>query len=428
MPGQGVTIDSFFNVLAAKAGESSQGCRDLLEIHAISVSWAYLGSWSDMTRFLPISFALFLATHLALVATSAAETGSFQRFLNELWPDAEAAGVTPQVFGAAFANVRPDPDIMALTKSQPEYLRPVGSYIVGRVAGGTISAGHQRMAALSGLLERIEKKFGVERSIIVSIWGLESGYGAVKGNRDVIRSLATLAHARYRDDFFRSQLIAALQGLQAGDVPRDRLGGSWAGAMGQPQFLPSSFVRHAVDFSGDGRRDIWANASDVLASIANYMRNQGWQRGLPWGFEVVIPKGFDYMLSRGSFAEWTERGLRRADGGKLPDSDNAFLLFPSGASGPAFLVTDNYVAIKQYNNSDAYALAVAHLADRLRGNGPFRAKWPQIRPLSREDRIKLQRAFAVLGYRVNNFVGHIDFDLRDGVREIQNAMGAIPAG
>lgn len=365
---------------------------------------------------------------LAWWTTDAVHAGNFEQFVEDLWPRAEAAGVSRRTFRTAFANVKPDPQILAFTKSQPEYSKPVGSYLASRVASGTVSPGLQQLRAQSQVLDRIEQEFGVERSIVLSIWGIESSYGAVKGNRDVIRSLATLAHARYRDDFFRDQLLAALQILQAGDVPRQRLVGSWAGAMGQPQFLPSSFIAHAVDFSGDGRRDIWTNVPDVLGSIANYLRNNGWKKNLPWGFEVTVPRGFDYMISRGSFVEWADRGFQRADG-PLPVEGDAFLLFPSGARGPAFLVTENFIVIKQYNNSDPYALAVAHLADRLRGLGPIRAHWPaDDRPLSRDDRIALQRGLAALGYSVSNFVGHIDFDLRDAVRQIQLAAGMVPDG
>ena len=263
----------------------------------------------------------------------------------------------------------------------------------------------------------------------MSIWAIESGFGAVKGKHDVIRALATLAHARFRgDDFFRDELLHALAILQAGDVPRRNLVGSWAGAMGQPQFLPSSFLKHAVDGSGDGRRDIWTNEADVLASIANYFRNFGWKRGMPWGFEVSVPPSHDLRVSRGTFAEWHARGLRRTDGEAFPAGE-AYLLFPAGARGPAFLVTDNYVVIKRYNFSDPYALAVAHVADRMRGGPPWRSLWPpDERPLSRADRIALQRALAALGYKVANTVGHIDFEQRDIIRELQAAFRMVPDG
>jgi len=245
----------------------------------------------------------------------------------------------------------------------------------------------------------------------------------------VFRSLATLAQARFRDPYFRDELLVALKILQDGHIAREQMLSSWAGAMGQPQFMPSSFEAFAVDFSGDGRRDIWTNVPDVLASTANYFQKWGWTSGMPWGFEVVVPQGFDYRRSRGPFSDWNKLGVRRADGGALPPKGDAILFFPSGAAGPAFLITENFVVIKRYNNSDAYALAVAHLADRLHGGGPIRAAWPlEDKQLSREARIALQRKLAALGYDVHDFEGRIDFDLRDAIREMQVKFGMLPDG
>jgi hypothetical protein len=217
--------------------------------------------------------------------------------------------------------------------------------------------------------------------------------------------------------------------MQEDHVPRNRMLSSWAGAMGQTQFMPSNVVAYAVDFSGDGRRDIWTNVPDVLASTANYLQKEGWRSDRAWGFEVIVPQGFDYRRSRGSFSDWSKLGLRRADAGVWPEAGDAILFFPSGANGPAFLVTENFVVIKQYNNSDAYALAVALLADRMRGRPPVRASWPtDDRQLSRDARIALQRKLAGLGYDVHDFEGHIDFDLRDAIREVQVKFGMQPDG
>ena len=373
--------------------------------------------------------ALVTTAHVAFAAPDSPACASFECFLQELRPDAQARGVSQSVFDAAFANISPDPQVLALANSAPEYIRPAGTYIGSRISASMIASARQHAGRLSDTLDRIEQQYGVEREILVSVWAIESGFGAVKGKHDVIRSLATLAHARFRgDDFFRDELLHALAILQAGDVPRQRLVGSWAGAMGQPQFLPSSFLKYAADGSGDGRRDIWTNVPDVLASIANYFKNFGWKRGSPWGFEVTVPEGYDFRFSRGTFAEWAARGFRRTDGGAFP-TDSAYLLFPAGARGPAFLVTDNYVVIKRYNFSDPYALAVAHLADRMRGGAAWRGKWPENeRPLARGDRIALQRALAALGYSVGNFVGHIDFEQRDMIREMQTAFRIVPDG
>jgi len=199
--------------------------------------------------------------------------------------------------------------------------------------------------------------------------------------------------------------------------------------MGQPQFLPSSYLKYAVDFDGDGKADIWRSVPDVLASIANYLQKNGWQPPMPWGFEVAVPAGFDYRFSRGSMAEWAQRGLQRADGRPVPAAGNAVLFFPSGATGPAFLVTDNFIVLKRFNNSDAYALAVAVLADRLHGLPGVRAAWPadDTQP-SRHERIALQRRLAALGYKIADVEGHFDFELRDAVRALQARFGMVPDG
>jgi membrane-bound lytic murein transglycosylase B len=355
--------------------------------------------------------------------------GSFRTFVAQLWLQAEARGVTRATFDAAFANVAPDPRVLAATRRQPEYGKPFGAYLAGFVSPARITAGLRSASRWNDTLAAIEKTYGVDRFVLLSIWGAESDYGAYKPTWDAIRSLATLAHARYRGDLFRDELLAALQILQTTPLARDALKGSWAGALGQCQFLPSTFLQWAVDFSGDGERDIWNNVPDVLASIANYLRGHGWRVGLPWGFEVNVPPAFDYRRSRAAFREWAALGLARADGATLPDADDAILFFPSGARGPAFLVTDNFIALKRYNDSDAYALAVAHLADRLRGLGPIRTAWPAgDLPLSRPQRIALQHGLARLGYKVNDFEGHIDFDLRDAIRDVQAKVGKVPDG
>jgi membrane-bound lytic murein transglycosylase B len=217
--------------------------------------------------------------------------------------------------------------------------------------------------------------------------------------------------------------------LQNDRIPRREFLGSYAGAMGQPQFLPSSYLKYAVDFDGDGKADIWHSVPDVLASIANYLQKSGWQSGVQWGFEVGVPARFDYRLSRGTFAEWTKRGVVRTDSSPLPTTGSAILFFPSGAGGPAFLVTDNFIVLKRFNNSDAYALAVGVLADRLRGAPPLRTPWPvnDFQP-SRDQRIALQRRLAELGYKIADFEGHLDFELRDAVRELQSRYGMTPDG
>src|SRR5579859_6592864 len=372
------------------------------------------------------------ASSLLALSMSAAQpepAESFDHFLAQLRADAAARGITRATFDAAFAGVAPDPLVMAAMRREPEYGKPMGAYLASLVSPTRIAAGQRKLLQWSDTLRAAQQHFAVEPSILVGIWGIESGFGAAPGEWDVFRSLATLAQARFQHPLFRNELLSALTILQQGKIPRRQLVGSWAGAMGQPQFLPSSYLRYAVDFDGDGRADIWSSVPDVLGSIANYLQKFGWRAGLPWGFEVVVPQQFDFQTSRGALRQWAERGFRRADGGALPDAGAAILFFPSGASGPAFLVTDNFNVIKTFNNSDAYALAVGILSDRLRGAGPPRAAWPadDYQP-SRSERIALQRRLAELGFKITDFQGHLDFDLRDAVREQQRRLGMIADG
>ena len=372
--------------------------------------------------------AVALAIVLGLPVRAQEAGGNFRAFLTALWPDAQKRGVKRATFDAALNGLTPDAEVLGLTKRQPEYNQPIGVYLKSRVTAGLLSGGKKNAEKWADTLTAVEAKYGVDKNIVLAIWGLETGYGGFSGGKDVIRSLATLAHARYRDDFFRNELLAALEILEQEHITREKMRGSWAGAMGQAQFIPSSFLKFAVDFSGDGRRDIWGDVPDVLGSIANYMKEHGWQRGVPWGFEVTVPEGFDYRKSRATFPEWQALGIRRADGRALPKSGNGIMFFPSGAEGPAFLVTSNYETIKRYNLSDAYSLSVAGTADRLRGQQGFRGAWPETIPLNRDQRIRMQKLMQSQGYPVSNVVGQIDFDLRDQIRILQVKFGMRPDG
>lgn len=366
-----------------------------------------------------------------LGAPALAQEQPFSAFVNELWTDAQAKGVTRATFDSAMQGVTPDPRVIAATKKQPEYGRPVGDYINGIVTQGRITRGGDKAREWARTLDGVEKKFSVERFVLLSLWGMESDFGAAKDKWDVFRSLASLGYVKYRHPYFRNELIVAMGIMQKEQFARDKMVSSWAGAMGQAQFMPSSYVDYAADFSGDGHPDIWTNVPDVLGSIANYLQKFKWQHGLPWGFEVMVPSGFDTMKSRATFAEWQKLGVRRADGKPFPRDGHiqGILFFPAGAKGPAFLVTENFNVLKAYNNSDAYAIAVGHLADRMNGGAPIKAAWPSDdRPLPREARVALQRKLAALGYTVKEFEGRIDFDLRDNIRTEQRKHGMVPDG
>jgi membrane-bound lytic murein transglycosylase B len=374
------------------------------------------------------ALAVILAFFCAPVRAQEAKQ-SFAAFVNELWPDAQAKGITRTNFDLAMRSVTPDPRVIAATRRQPEYGKPVGDYINAIVSRDRVARGKRKARVWTKTFDAIEKKFAVERWVLIALWGMETDYGAAKDHWDVFRSLATLAYVKFRHPYFRNELIVAMHIMQDGHIPRAKMVSSWAGAMGQTQFMPSNFVDYAIDFSGDGRPDIWSNIPDVLGSTANYLHQWNWKHGLPWGFEVNVPKGFDYMRSRGSFAAWAKLGVRRSDGKPFPRSGNGILFFPSGASGPAFIVTENFAVLKEYNNSDAYAIAVGHLADRMHGGSAIKAKWPaDDRPLSRDARIALQKKLSALGYKVNDFEGHVDFDLRDNIRAEQKKFGMLPDG
>ena len=369
-------------------------------------------------------------SHFAEKAESPAVPATFESFLRELWPDAQSRNISRGTYDRAFAGITPDARVIAATKHQPEYGRRVDAYVNSIVSEQRVAAGQRKAVQWLDILGAVENRFAVDRWTIMGIWGIETSFGEERDGWDIIRSLATLAQAGYRHPYFRNELLVALSLLQEGSIPRHELYGSWAGSMGQPQFMPSNFADYAADFSGDGRRDIWNNVPDVLASIANYLHKEGWNAALPFGFEVTLPADFDYRRpSHASFAQWRELGLRRPDSHEFLAQGEGILFFPSGAAAPAFLVTANFDVVKRYNNSDIYALAVLHLADRIQGLPPISARWPADDvQLSRAQRIALQSKLAELGYPVHDFEGHFDFELRDFIRAEQMKAGILPDG
>ena len=376
------------------------------------------------------ALSLLLSAQAPAQPATAADP-AFQKFLAELWKDAQAKGITRKTFDNAFAGVTPDPRVIATTKRQPEYNKPAGAYVTSIASSANAKTGLKKEAEWRQTFDAIEKKYPVERWVILAIWGMETSYGALKDKWDGIRSLSTLAFHKYRDPYFRDELLIALKIIQDGHIAREKFVSSWAGAMGQTQFMPTNFVDYAVDFSGDGKRDIWTNVPDVLASTANYFSKAvgGWKWGVPWGFEVLIPKDFDLMKSQATFEEWNALGVRRADGKPFPKTGDGVLFFPTGLPGPAFIVTPNFEVIKDYNDSDVYALAIGHLSDLMQSGGPFKTPWPAHgTQLPRDDRIALQKKLAELGYDQKRFSAHIDFKMRDFVRAEQKKHGLVTDG
>ena len=353
---------------------------------------------------------------------------SFSEWQADFRAQALKAGINPLVFDNAFAGITPDMSVIKADRSQPEFSRPVWEYLDGALSPLRVRNGQRLLEQNAELLGRIEQRYGVDRQALVSVWGMESNFGSFQGNKSVIRSLATLAYEGRRPEFAQSQLIAALKIIQEGDISPEKMLGSWAGAMGQTQFIPTTYETHAVDFDGDGRRDIWNSSADALASTAHYLQSSGWKQGQPWGFEVTLPAGFDYALADGaikkSVAEWQKLGVKVPASAAGSEQLSAALLLPAGYRGPAFLVLDNFRAILRYNNSSSYALAVGLLSQRFNGGGTILADWPKDdRPLSRSERVELQMLLSQRNYDAGNADGIIGANTRKAIRSAQQAMG-----
>jgi lytic murein transglycosylase len=359
---------------------------------------------------------------------------TFEVWLAELRVEALAQGVSPPIFDRAFSGVRPNDEVLANERSQPEFTRAIWDYLSRAVSDSRIETGRQRLAENRPTLTLVEQRYGVPAPYVVAIWGIESNFGGNTGGFNVIEALATLAWGSERPDFFRPHLIDALLILEAGDIPPAQMLGSWAGAMGQTQFMPTAFRDRAVDQDGDGRRDIWGSLPDVFGSTAHYLSSYGWKRGVAWGEEVRLPPTFPWDQAeldiKKPVAEWAGLGVRRIDGGALPASaEPASILLPAGWRGPAFLITDNFRTILKYNNATSYALAVSLLADRIAGGGPVRAAWPvDERPLTPDERRELQTLLTAQGYDTAGVDGRIGPKTRAAIRAFQREIGEPPDG
>ena len=364
-------------------------------------------------------------------------SGDFDAWRGGFRQRALAAGITGEVFDAAFAGVTVNARVLELDRYQPEFVRPIWEYLDSAVSKTRIADGRARASERRRTLRGIEARYGVDLGIVAAIWGIESAYGLDYGAIPVIESLATLAFEGRRRAFAEEQLIAALRILQSGDVSLERMAGSWAGAMGHTQFIPTSFEAYAVDYTGDGKRDVWSdNPADALASTANYLSRFGWRRAEPSVIEVAPPGGFDYRLAddktRKSAAEWEALGVRAISGRLLP-SDAVTILLPAGARGPAFAVYPNFRVIKRYNNATSYALAVALLAGQIDSSIAFGLRtamdWPRgDRPLSGNETEELQRRLTALGYPTLGVDGIIGPNTRSAIRGFQADQEMIPDG
>jgi len=363
-----------------------------------------------------------------------AAAADFANCLAELWPDAERRGISRANYERFTAGLTPDLRIMDLLDAQPEFTRATWDYLDLLVSDERVARGRELLKQYAPTFAAVERAYGVDRFIVAAIWGVESNYGTMGGDRPVLRSTATLACVGRRRDYFREEFLSALEILQHGDIAPERLVGSWAGAFGPTQFMPTSFKRYAVDFDGDGRRDVIGSVPDVIASTANNLKTDGWIKGQTWGYEVELPASFDYMRAdraqQLTLREWQKLGVRRAAAKPFAHpEERATLLLPAGARGPAFLMLQNFRVIMKYNPAEAYALAIGHLADRLRGGAAFVHDWPRDeRVLTLDERTELQQLLSRRGFDVGNPDGLLGPRTRLAIRNYQASVGLIPDG
>ncbi len=365
-----------------------------------------------------------LPAYASPVQPLATDQAAYRKFIKEFRAVARSHGIPESLYDRAFRGLTANPEVIERNNRQPEFVLPPSHYMALVVTDTRVREGRRKLAEHAADLDAIERRYGVDRHVLVAIWGMETLYGTLRGKLNVIRSLSTLGYKGRRAKFGRNQLLAALKILKAGDITLDRMTGSWAGAMGHTQFIPTSYAAYAVDFTGDGRRDIWDTPQDALASTANYLRRNNWVSGRPWGHEVILPGRFDAGLAgrkhERAIRRWQRLGLRRPGGGALPyRDDRAYLYLPAGPDGPAFLLRRNFRSIMRYNPAHKYALAVGVLAHRLRGEGRTLA-WPDgIGPIAEPERKELQRLLASRGYDIGEVDGIIGPKTRAAVRDYQ---------
>ena len=344
-----------------------------------------------------------------------------------------ANGVSGGTYDAAFRSAGFLPGVIEKDRNQTEFTRTIEDYLAIAASDERLAKGRVAVQTYGGVLAEVEARYGVEVSVVAAVWGLESFFGERRGTVPVVSALSTLAYEGRRGAFFESQLIAALKILQNGDVSPDRMTGSWAGAMGHTQFIPTSYLAYAVDFRGDGRRDIWADdPTDALASTGAYLANSGWTHGQPWGVEVALPDGLSGPFGRGStqsIGQWMAAGVRDMNGGQVPDYGAASVIIPAGRAGPAFMTFRNFTVITRYNNAENYVIGVGHLSDRLRGGGPVRGAFPpDVNGMTIDQRQALQRGLTAAGFDTQGSDGVIGAKTRAAISAYQTSRGLPVTG
>jgi membrane-bound lytic murein transglycosylase B len=372
--------------------------------------------------------------HVSPITRVQTANQSFNAWISGFRNRATRQGILTATFDAAFDGIIYNTTVVERDRNQSEFTKSLWDYLDTAVSDARVRNGRRALDNNRQLLNRIEDTFGVDKDVVVAIWGLESAYGAVRGSTNVIEAMATLAYDGRRGEFFEQQLIAALQILQAGDTAPRNMTGSWAGAMGHTQFIPTSFLGYAVDGNGDGRRDIWADdPTDALASTANYLRGFGWVQGQPWGVEVQIPQGFDYATARRENqklpSEWATIGIVDMAGRAVPDHGSASILLPAGALGAAFMIFPNFAVIERYNTADAYVIGVGLLSGRISGGDAVQAAWPRDdRALNGVERVELQERLTAAGFDTTVIDGRIGPLTINAIRNYQLANNITPDG
>ena len=381
---------------------------------------------------LPITFALVLAVMPATGLAQAQDQAAFDACLSGLRPAAAAAGINQATFDTYATTVVPDMTVLDLLDAQPEFTTPIWDYLAALVDQQRVDDGQAMLKTHAAILAQVAQQYGVDAQTVVAVWGVESDYGKTFGKRPLLTSLATLSCFGRRQAFFRGEFFATLRLLQSGDLKPEGLTGSWAGAFGHTQFMPTTYQRIAVDGDGDGRRDLVGSIPDALASTANYLKRAGWRAGEPWGYEVKLPAGFDASLAgrknKRPLNDWIARGVTRIDGTPvLPADTQAGVLLPAGAKGPAFLVFRNFDAIYSYNAAESYAPAIATLSDRLRGGAALVTPWPTDDPgLGRGERKQLQQLLLARGHAIGEADGMIGTLTRRAIVLEQQRLGLQP--
>lgn len=368
-----------------------------------------------------------------MIEKTASQAG-FETWVADFKTRARREGISETVLDQAFRGVSYNTDVIAKDRKQSEFTKQIWDYLDSAASPTRISNGQRAMRQHAGTLDAIERRFGVDKYVVSAIWGVESAYGATRGDINVIEAMATLAYDGRRGRFFEQQLMAALKILQAGDTHPRNMKGSWAGAMGHTQFIPTSFEAFAVDGDGDGKRDIWSNdPTDALASTAAYLARHGWNKGQPWGVEVLLPRGFDYSSARRdnmrSPSDWAALGVRGIDGKPVPNYGRASILLPAGASGAAFMIFDNFAVLERYNKADAYVIGVGHLSDRLKGGPAIQTPWPRgYAPLSFNEKKQMQRILRRKGFLDDKVDGIVGPNTINAIRAYQTSIGVTPDG